>query len=329
MFEENEVSIKSKGGTEMVKRGLAERLPEGLADDFQVICSRIRKIEEDKIRVYWLHDLPEDPETNHLKDKSSRDRFHKLVFCGHWQYNQYITKLGIPQDDKCVVIETPIDPIPLIPKSKEEVRLIYTSTPQRGLELLYPVFEKLCEKYDNIHLDVFSSFAIYGWDEADEKFEPLYEKFRNHPNMTYHGFADQQVLREHLLNAHILAYPNIWKETSCRVLMESMSAGLMCVHPNLGALPDTSGGLTSMYQFNDDVNKHANVFYNFLDHAIQIVNKPEAQRYLRFVKGYADSRFNIGKISSQWEGMLQDLAEQYPTVESRKIPNKMFVYKTS
>ena len=57
MFEENEVSIKSKGGTEMVKRGLAERLPEGLADDFQVICSRVRKIEEDKIRVYWLHDL--------------------------------------------------------------------------------------------------------------------------------------------------------------------------------------------------------------------------------------------------------------------------------
>ena len=329
MFEENEVSIKSKGGTEMVKRGLAERLPEGLADDFQVICSRIRKIEEDKIRVYWLHDLPEDPETNHLKDKSSRDRFHKLVFCGHWQYNQYITKLGIPQDDKCVVIETPIDPIPLIPKSKEEIRLIYTSTPQRGLELLYPVFEKLCEKYDNIHLDVFSSFAIYGWDEADERYASLFEKLKNHPKVTYHGFADNDTVRKHLQNSHILAYPSIWSECNSRSVIEAMSAGLMCVHPNLAGLSDTSGGLTFQYQWDQDAQVHVNKFYHALDHAIEVVNNDDMQNYLKFVKMYADSRYNWSKISGQWEDVLNSLKARYPE-ENRKPPKDdgpMFHYK--
>ena len=330
MFEENEVSIKSKGGTEMVKRGLAERLPEGLADDFQVICSRIRKIEEDKIRVYWLHDLPEDPETNHLKDKSSRDRFHKLVFCGHWQYNQYITKLGIPQDDKCVVIETPIDPIPLIPKSKEEIRLIYTSTPQRGLELLYPVFEKLCEKHDNIHLDVFSSFAIYGWDEADNRYKELFDKLKAHPKVTYHGFADNDTVREHLQKSHILAYPSIWSECNSRSVIEAMSAGLMCVHPNLAGLSDTSGGLTFQYQWDENPQVHVNKFYHALDHAIEVVNNDDMQNYLKFVKMYADSRYNWSKISSQWEDVLNSLKARYPDEATRKLTKDdgpMFHYK--
>ena len=110
--------------------------------------------------------------------------------------------------------------------------------------------------------------------------------------------------------------------------MESISAGLMCVHPILAALSDTSGGMTSMYQYHDDPNKHANVFYNYLDHAVSMIQTEAAQNYLKFVKAYADSRFNIAKISSQWEGLLNDLLLQYPTTESRAIPSKMFVYKT-
>lgn len=328
-FEENEISAKAHGGTEITKRTLAKFVDEQLASEFQIIPSRVRDLNEKKIRIYWQHDLAEDPEVNHLKDENSRNRFHKFVFSSNWQLQEFNTKLNMPMNEKIQVIETPIEVLEQRTKNSEKVNLIYFSTPQRGLELLYPVADELAKKYPHIHLDVFSSFKIYGWDDADKQFEPLYDKIRNHPNMTYHGFAEQKVLREHLLNAHILAYPCIWKETSCRVLMESMSAGLMCVHPNLGALPDTSGGLTSMYQFNEHINKHANLFYNYLDHAIQNVNKPEVQNYLKFVKGYTDSRFNIAKISSQWDGMLRDLLEQYPSPESRKIPDKMFVYRTT
>lgn len=328
-FEENEISAKAHGGTEITKRTLARFVDEKLASEFQIIPSRVREINNEKIRVYWQHDMAEDPEVNHLKNINSRNRFHKLVFSSNWQLHEFNIKLGIPMDEKVQVIETPIEPLEERTKDSEACNLIYFSTPQRGLELLVPVVEELAKKHSHIHLNVFSSFKIYGWDDADKRYEPLYDKIRNHPNMTYHGFAKQDVLREHLLNSHILAYPSIWQETSCRVLMESMSAGLMCVHPNLAALPDTSGGLTSMYQFNVDVNKHANIFFNYLDHAVQNVNKPEVQKYLRFVKAYADSRFNIGKISSQWDGMLRDLLEQYPTIESRKTSSQMFVYKTT
>lgn len=328
-FEENEISLKSQGGTEITKRSIAKQIPEELAKEFQIIPSRVREIEEDKIRIYWQHDLAEDPEVTHLKDESSRERFHKLVFSSHWQMNDFMVKLGIPWSNKLCVIETPIEPFPIHTKSEDVINLIYFSTPHRGLNLLIPAFEALATKHDNVHLNVFSSFNIYGWPEADKQYEPLFDQIRSHPKMTYHGFAPQEVLREHLLNSHILAYPCTWPETSCRVLMESMSAGLLCVHPNLAALSDTAGGLTGMYQFDTDPNDHATYFYNVLDHAVNIVNRKPMQEYLKLVKAYADTRFNLNKISGQWEHLMKELLTKYPDVESRKIPTKKFIYKTT
>jgi UDP-glucose:(glucosyl)LPS alpha-1,2-glucosyltransferase len=331
-FEENEISKNSQGGTESVKRELAKRLPTGLADNFQIICSRVRELENDKIRVYWLHDLPEDPETNHLKDENSRNKFHKLVFCGHWQYNRYKDYLGIPPSKNHAVIDTPIDPFPsdvMDQKDPETINLIYTSTPQRGLELLVPVFEELAKKHKDIHLHVFSSFKIYGWDEADKRFEPLYDKIRNHPQMTYHGFKPNEVVREYVAKADIFAYPSVWLECNSRSLIEAMSAGALCVHPNIGGLTDTSGNLTYMYQVDNDINLHAAIFMQTLDSAINLIRtSDDIKGYLRFVKAYADTRFNWDKISSQWIDVLTKLNEEYNEVDSRRIPAEKFIYST-
>lgn len=328
MFEENEISIKSAGGTELVKRALAEILPSELTSEFQVICSRVRQIENDKIRVYWIHDLPEDPETNHIKNADSRDRFHKIVFCGNWQYNNFVSKLNIPQDDKLIVIDNPINPIAYTPKPKDEIRLIYTSTPQRGLALLVPVFEKLCETYDNIYLDVFSSFDIYGWSDSNEPFKELFEKCKNHPKIVYHGFQPNSVVRDALQKAHIFAYPSIWQECNSCATIEAMSAGLLCLHPNYAGLSDTTGGLTAMYQYEENPNLHANKFYHLLNAAIKYVNTDDTQNYLRFVKMYADNRFNISKISAKWEDLFRNMLAMYPTAESRAVPQKLFRYRT-
>ena len=328
-FEVNEISKNSKGGTELMRMGLEERLPAELLEDFQIICSRVREIEEDKIRIYWLHDLPEDPETNHLKDASSRDRFHKLVFCGNWQYNRYRDFLQVPHDEKSIVLETAIDPIEYDAKPKDEVRLVYTSTPQRGLELLVPAFIELAKKHDNIVLDVFSSFSIYGWAESDKQYEKVFDMCRNHPKINYHGAQPNEVVRETLKKAHILAYPSIWPECNSRSVIEAMSAGMLCLHPNFAGLPDTAGGLNFMYQWNHDKQKHLNMFYNSLEHAVTTVNNEEVQNYLKFVKIYADSRYNWTKVTAQWHDLLSELKHKYPTVESRKNVGPMFNYKFS
>lgn len=310
-WERNELNKNSQGGTEVMVEGMLSRVDPQLLQNFQIIPSRVRDLRNDKLRVYWLHDLPWDPETNHLKNETSRSRFHKIVYCGNWQMTQYQNVLGVPHDQKTCVIETAIEPFEFVPKAKDEIRLIYTSTPQRGLELLIPVFEELAKHHDNIVLDVFSSYKIYGWEDADKQFEPLYERCRQHPKINYHGFAPNSVVREHVQKAHIHAYPSIWLECNSKSLIEAMSAGALCVHPNYGGLADTAGQLTAMYNWDSNPNTHANIFYQHLNHAIKIVNEESTQNYLQFVKQYADNRFNWNKIATQWTAMLQGLSEEY------------------
>ena len=217
-----------------------------------------------------------------------------------------------------------------MPKEKDKVNLIYFSTPHRGLEILVPVFESLAEKYKNIHLNVFSSFKIYGWDEADKQFEPLYDRIRNHPQMTYYGFVSNDQLKQALNSAHIFAYPSIWQETSCRAMLESMSAGLVCVHPNFGALPETSGCLNVMYQGDyQDKSNHANIFAKHLNAAISFVRNNDHQPMVKFNKVFVDSRYDINRIKNQWEMMLRDLLNRYPDVKSRQKPKQQFVYRTT
>lgn len=330
-FEENEISKNANGGTEIAKRKLASLIDPKLLDNFQIICSRARDLDESKIRVFWCHDLPEDPESNKFREKTFQDSFHKFVFISNWQYQRYQLIHGVPANDKCIVLESGIDPAPMdvLQKPEGPIRLVYTSTPQRGLEILVPVFEKLAEIHNDIHLDVFSSFKIYGWDDADKQFEPLYKRIREHPQMTYHGFVPNDVVKEHLNKSHIFAYPSIWFETSCRAMLEAMSAGLVCVHPNLAALPETSGCLNLMYQIDlESKNKHANVFANFLNAAVLMVKEKQNTDLITFNKYFVDRRYNLDGIQAQWNKMLQNLLEQYPTEESRKFEKYDLIYRT-
>jgi len=310
MAEINELNKNAMGGTELMMYGLKERIDPQLYDKFQIICSRVRDINPYKRKIYWLHDLALDPEAVHLKEESSRNRFDKLVFTSNWQYQQYRDYLGLPFNSKSAVIENAIKPIDIDKKEfNGTINLIYHTTPHRGLEILVPVFEELCKIRDDIVLDVYSSFKIYGWPERDKQYEELFERCKAHPKINYHGSVSNQEVREALKKAHIFAYPSIWQETSCISVIEAMSAGCMVVHPNYGALPDTTGGLTTMYQWDDNMTIHANKFAGILNNSIDVVKQESAQNYLQFVKTYADLRFNWDKIAGQWTGLMQSLAQ--------------------
>ena len=308
-IERNELSANAMGGTELMATALADKLDPKLKDKFQIICSRVREIDEDKIPILWLHDLPNDPESHHLSDKEARKKFAKFVFVSNWQMNEYIHTYGLRWDE-CVVIPNAIDPIDFDEKPKDGiVRLIYHSTPHRGLELLVPSFEYLAEKYDNIELDVYSSFNLYGWAERDQPYEELFERCRKHPKINYHGTQSNKVVREALTKADIFAYPNIWPETSCLCAMEALDAGCLMLAPNYAALPETAASWGITYQWTPDHNKHVNMFTNILDNMIFTLSedKEDAEHMVIQQKLYYDNFYSWKVRMPQWEQMLQNI----------------------
>lgn len=333
-FLENEISKTASGGTEITKRRLHFAIDQELLKSFQIVPSRVRDLKEDKIRIYWAHDLPNDPECEWFKRPEEVNRFHKFVWSSNWQFQQFQTYYGFPYDSRSVVIDTWMEPAAPLKRERfwkpSTINLFYASTPHRGLNILQAVFDRLCQEYDNIRLHVHSSFEIYGWKDRDSAFKQLYDAIEANPKAFYHGFTPHEELLEKMANEyHILAYPATWLETSCRVLMEAMSAGCFCVHPNYGALADTSGGLSWIYQGDRDENVHAGLFYKNMKTLIEIFKTDDLWPIINFNKQYVDLRFDFKKIKEQWEYELKSLLLQYPTVESRKVkqPTSQFVYR--
>lgn len=327
-MEKNELNINARGGSELMQERLYRDLPPDLLNKFQIILSRVRDLSPDKRKILWLHDLPNDPESQHLKEAKNRSKFNKIVCVSNWQMQLYNLVLGVPYQD-CVVLKNAIEPIDIEKKEYDgTVNLIYHTTPHRGLEILVPVFEELCNTFDNIHLDVYSSFSVYGWDKRDEQYKTLFDRCRNHPKITYHGGVSNEEVREALKKSHIYAYPSIWPETSGISVIEAMSAKNIVVCPNFAALPETCSGFAMMYQWNENPNLHAVTFAGTLDKAIRTVikNQGATDPYLDFQKQYFDFFYSWEMRKNEWLDLLTKMADVEPAKESS---SEFFTYRTS
>tara|TARA_Y100001973_G_scaffold106369_1_gene183849 strand:- start:7931 stop:8908 length:978 start_codon:yes stop_codon:yes gene_type:complete len=303
--------LGAKGGTEMMREGLLSRLNPSLSDKFNIISSRVRDLSDNKKNVLWLHDTWDDPESQHLKEKESRDRFDKLVFVSNYQFQTYHLAHGIDYRE-AVVLKNAIEPIPDYEKDKgDKINFIYHTTPHRGLELLVPSFKALYDHYgDMLHLDVYSSFNIYGWPQRDEPYQKVFDMCDEHPGITNHGTVPNDEIRKALQKAHIFAYPNIWPETSCIALMEAMSARCAIVTNNHAALAETSANFANMYQMDEDPNRHAQSFVNMCDAVIKDFWNERHEAKLNFQKIYADNFYSWGGRIPEWEGMLNSLLQK-------------------
>jgi len=326
-FKRNETNEKSMGGTEQLTMKVAERVDKKLLADFQIVSSRVRELDEDKIRIFWAHDLPGDPESEFLSTAHGKDKFHKFVFVSNWQMQNYIARYQIPFS-KCVVLRNFIDPFENFEKEEDgTIRIIYHTTPHRGLNILTPVFDKLCEKYDNIELDVFSSFELYGWQERDKDFQNIFDALEANPKVRNHGTQPNDVVREALMKSHIFAYPSTWQETSCLSLMEAMSSKNICVHSNFGGIYETASHWTNMYQMHENNNMHASAFYNMLDMTIEGYQQMKVN--VNPTKVYTDTFYSWSNRKPEWEALLQAMHQQ---IEDRSIPEdkgEMFSYSTA
>ena len=305
------VSKKTMGGTELMKKWLFRELDKkesGLTDKFQWVMTRVRGLESDKQRILWVHDLANDPEVQHLKDKENWEQFERVVFVSHWQQNQFRTHLGFPYE-KGVVIQNAIHPILEHKKPKEDgkINVCYFSTPHRGLELLLNAWEfmtKTLKEGLNAELNIYSSFKLYDRPHLDEQFRHIYKRAEGMDGVNYHGTVSNDEIRKALETMHIMAYPSIYEETSCITLIEASSAGCLCVVPNLGAIPETGANFPWMYGWEEDPVRHSHVHGHILARAIEHFWDEDVQNLLRIQRNYFDMFYNWSLRSGQWQQFL-------------------------
>jgi len=261
-----------RGGTELLFANFQKYVNPEWVNVFHLILSicDYGQINPDKINVLWQHLMLDQYNTTNMRERDFVDQIQYFVYVSDWQKQQFENYFDTPYSEN-IVIKNAIDPIAFIEKPKDKIRLIYTSTPNRGLSVLLDSFELL--NRDDVELHVYSSNIIYGKGYRslpNNEDQILFHRCKSMKNVVYKGFALNNAIRQAVQKAHILAYPSTYEETSCLAAIEAGAAGCKIVTTNLGALPETCNGHATLvdYKYGDDLKELSRRYADTLNNEI-------------------------------------------------------------
>jgi tetratricopeptide (TPR) repeat protein/glycosyltransferase involved in cell wall biosynthesis len=235
--------------------------------------------------LYWTGHGVEQPAVQALRDPAERAAYDGFVFVSDWQRRRYHSVFGL-EPARTVVLRNGISPtFENLFAPGESIRaakaqppvLAYTSTPDRGLDLLLEAFPRLRAAVPGTTLEVYSGLGLYGFAQAEDqaRFGALYERCRATAGVDYVGPVPQPELARRLRRAALLAYPNTVPETSCIAVLEALAAGCVVVTSAWGALPETGAGFARLVPV---AGGQAAYLDRFVAEVLAALNTPDEQQ---------------------------------------------------
>jgi glycosyltransferase involved in cell wall biosynthesis len=301
------------GGTELMFHELQKRLPERLSE-FSVFNYPIYA-DTTKPLIYWNQLSYDQPNVEFLKQEESLTKIDRFVFVSHWQAERYRQTYNIP-GFKTRVIKNALIPYTSVeyvqPANRDttKIKICYTSTPWRGLNVLLTAWTLIPEDIrQHLELHIFTGTQIYGPDFAeseDSKYTELYEFAKNTEGIVFRGNVSNEDLRKELPSFHMLAYPNTFEETSCISVIEALASGLRVVCSNLGALPETTEGWARMYPYMANVEVHANFFAAILVEEANNIRNGDLNDHLSSQMVHFQKNWSWDARQLEWEALFNE-----------------------
>ena len=301
--------MQPKGGSELAYQALLKNVGSDWVKDVNLILSVCNPALLDTTRknVVWQQLSYDQQNVALMRDKSFVDKVDCFVYVSNWQYEKFRNIYNIPEY-KSVVIKNATEPFVYTQRSQGKMKLIYTSAPNRGLDVLLDAFEVL--NRDDVELDIYSSTIIYGSDyskQVDHVFKPLFDRASNMKNVNYKGYGENSVVREALQQSHIFAYPSTFEETSCMAAIEAGSAGCKLITTNYGALYETGSEYATMVPFNSNRSMLVRSYAKALNQAINNYRKQENLDLLQKQSDYFNTFYNWQVRTSQWKNLFNHI----------------------
>ena len=189
----------------------------------------------------WAHHDIDQPAVRSLTKPSVLRQISKFLFVSEWQRDRYCSQFSIDESATVVIgnpyCERALERIGKIEKQFDVPRLIYTSTPFRGLEILADAFHIFSRRFLGATLTVLSGMELYG--EADNsRFQPLFDRLGNMPHVEFLKPVGKLRLYECLRGANLFSYPSTFAETFCIGALEAGVLENAILLTRTGALPE-------------------------------------------------------------------------------------------
>lgn len=213
---------------------------------------------------------------------------HQLIGSKMW-----ITSNGIKPELVDVVEKERIERNPL--------RIMYASSPDRGLLPLLKSFKKAREYVSDLELHVF-----YGFDNYDKlinarkalrKTKAEIEKWMGQSGVIFHGRIGQTQLYQEWLKSGIWVYQTNFYETSCITSMEAQALGAAPIFSPIGALSENiEHGVAVAGDCNDPLTNA-----RFASEIVRLATDHQLQERIRKpMMPWARERFSWEVFVDQW-----------------------------
>ena len=229
----------------------------------------------------------------HMQDSRFLKKLKYVIVPSNW-HKECIKNELLIADEKIIIIPNSFDPI-IKNKNKfnntDKVKIIYTSGPQRGLEILCESLKYIDQDFElNIFSDIFP--------ETLEN-NNLFKETEKDKRVNFFGKTPRKVVRKYFSESHIFAYPSIFEETFCVSLIEAISAECLSIYSNLGALSQTGNGIGVCYEYEENKDVHVKTFAKILNNSIfEIKNKkfdPKDQAKI------IEEKYSWQKFEKNWQ----------------------------
>ncbi len=234
----------------------------------------------------WCHDL-------FTPTVETVQNFDKIM-CLTPFHKDYVKGLQGIADEKIIITRNGINPdkFQFIPKPKDPTKVVWMSSPDRGLDRCMMVMDEVRKDFPNMQLDVY--YGIEGLYKYGPQMSALADRLREmmaaRPWVKYHGFTEQKKMYQEVSDAVIWLHPCNFLETFCITALEMLSLGILPITRRLGGLNDTLS--------NAEKNRMAII----IDHESQDVHAFSEKDKDEYVKAVCRAILN-----RQWENVNLDL----------------------
>ena len=301
--------LQPKGGSELAYNALLKHVGEDWAKDINLIVSVCNPslLDPNRKNVIWQQLSYDQQNVAMMRDANFVNKVDCFVYVSNWSYEKFRNVYNTPEH-KSVVIKNATEPFVYKQRPKGKLKLIYTSSPNRGLDVLLDAFEVL--NRDDVELDIYSSTIIYGSQyskQVDHIYKPLFDRAKNMKNVNYKGYGENNVVREAIQQAHIFAYPSTFEETSCMAAIEAGSAGCKMVTTNYGALYETCNEYATMVPFNSVKKTLVSSYSKALNYTINNYWKQENLDLLQKQSDFYNTFYSWQIRKNQWKNLFNHL----------------------
>ena len=279
-----------------------------------------------KINIIWNHDIIVEPAAQQLM--SLMFKVDRLFVLSEFHNQQFQRRLSVPED-RYFVTRNGVD-LDLIDEASQGVqrdpnRLLYTSRPERGLDVLLTTWPELKRRRPELKLAV----AYYENPSADaqmaEYLETLKRTAEQLPDITLLGALSKRELYREIAGSALVVYPATFPEVSCISALEAAACGAPMIASRYAALKESVvDGETGLLVPGDP---HSDEYQERFAAAVIGLLEDDARRaaMAEAARRRVEQRYLWRDIAAEWEDLFENLLSRPAPGERQTVSVCMIV----